>query len=59
MVLDLISQTLSPALDRADIADLELTEANRRIEIEPFGSGRNHMLRALHLRIGITNAVLL
>ena len=34
VVLDLVPQALASALHRADVAYLELTEPNRRIEVE-------------------------
>ena len=57
MILNLISQTL-PSLDWTNISNLELTEANSGIEIEPFGSRRNHVLGTF-LRVHISNTILL
>jgi len=59
MILNLISQTLAATLDWANISNLELTEANGRIEIEPFGSGSNHVLGTFHLRVHVSDTILL
>ena len=60
VVLDLVSQSLTSSLHWADVADLELAEPDRGVEVEALRTLCDHVLWALHRCSGIhiSNAVL-